>query len=228
MTELDNYLVEHYLDAAQLASAAGLAVEELDAMIGNRLVPAPSYSVAANGTVTSFVFGMMNAPGARPGRYFHPAQLTWISTARGHDTEAQMKAHFTANYAAALATLNDSTWHLADSFDKHGAPIDAGLHARLDTAWTYFLNGTFALCVANPVSAAHIAYKEVLQEKLMILSENGKKLTYAPDQFLAMQELIAAYAAAAMPFSPVEYALSSRKRLVEDLRANMRVTEAVS
>jgi hypothetical protein len=74
-------------------------------------------------------------------------------------------------------------------------------------------------------SAAAIAYKEILQEKLVALSENGKKLVYPVQQARAMQELIDAYAAAAMPFSPVAYPVSSRKRLVEDLRANMRVTE---
>ena len=40
-----------------------------------------------------------------------------------------------------------------------------------------------------------------------------------------MHELIDDYAASAMFFSPVEYALSSRKRLVEDLRANIRVSD---
>lgn len=226
MTQLDNYLAAHYLTATQLAVAAGLTVAELDAMVASRLVPAPSYVVNAGGTVTSFVFGAMAAPGAQPGRYFPPSQLVWIARARAaHVTEAMLAAQFTANFAAALATLNDTTWRLPDSFDEHGNPIKAGLHARGATAWTYFLNGTFGLCVANPVSEAQIAHKEVLQEKLMVLSENGKKLAYAPGAEQAMQELIDAYAAAAMPFSPVEYAVSSRKRLVEDLRANMRVTE---
>lgn len=40
-----------------------------------------------------------------------------------------------------------------------------------------------------------------------------------------MHELIDAYAAAAMPFSPIEYPRSSRKRLVENLRANLRATD---
>lgn len=226
MTELDNYLAAHYLTATQLAVAAGLTIAELDVMIGNRLVPAPSYVVEPNGTVVSFVFGAMAAPGTKPGRYFHPAQLVWLARARdGVRTETHVKEEFTTAYAAALAKHNSTTWRLADSFDELNRPIATGLDIRVEAAWMYFLNGTFGLCVTNPVSEAAIAYKEVLQEKLMALSENGGKRVYSAQQARAMQELIDAYAAAAMPFSPVDYPLSSRKRLVEDLRATMRVTE---
>jgi len=230
MTELDDYLSTHYLTASQVTRAAGISADELEALIGMRLVPAPSY-VVSGGTVASFVFGAMDAPGARAGRYFHRSQRTWIVRARAilasgpaHTAKARLEAQFHANFSAALAELNGTAWRLVDSFDDAGAPIVTGLAARMDSAWMYFLNGTFGLCVANPVSEAQIAHKEVLQEKLVQLSENGSKARYAPQQEQDMHALIDAYAAAAMPFSPIEYPLSSRKRLVEDLRTNMRIT----
>lgn len=233
--ELNEYLALHYLNQAQLATSAGIGIDELDALISDRLVPAPSYVVTDNGKVSSFVFGEMDAPGSAPGSYFHPSQVVWIERARNvlasgdaHDAEARLKAQFTANFATALATLNLTTWRLRDSFDENGAPIAEGLLVRTDNAWKYFLNGTFTLCVANPISEAHIAYKEVLQEKLSQQSENGSKTVYPPQQARAMLDLIDAYAAAAMLFSPIEYALSSRKRLVEDLRANIRISAAES
>jgi hypothetical protein len=233
MTELNRYLAKHYLNETQLASAGAMHVDELDALIRDRLVPAPSYVVTDAGTVSSFVFGEMAAPDSTPSRYFHPSQLVWIALARdaiasgaAHDAEARLKEQFTRKFAAALATLNLTTWRLHDSFDDDGAPITDGLRTRTESAWKYFLNGTFALCVANPISEAHIAYKEVLQEKLAHQSENGAKTAFSPQQVVAMNELIDAYAAAAMPFSPIEYALSSRKRLVEDLRANLRASNA--
>lgn len=231
MTDLNNYLAKHFLTDAQLATTAAIPVSELYALIGNRLVPAPSYVVSDIGRLSSFVFGEMDAPGAKPGRYFHPAQLVWIAAARvalasgAHDAEARLRAQFTARFSAALATLNLTTWRLRDSFDDNGAPI-AGLIERTDSAWEFFLNGTFSLCVANPISEAHIARKEVLQEKLTQLSENGSKTRFPPHQERLMRDLIAAYAAAAMPFSPIEYPLSSRKRLVEDLLANMGSPDA--
>lgn len=228
MTELDNYLAQHYLNEAQLTTAAAISFDQLDTLIRSRLVPAPSYVITDGGKVSSFVFGEMDAPGSLPGRYFHPSQSVWIARAgdvvagAAPDAESSLKQRFTANFAAALATLNLTTWRLRDSFDEHGAPIADGLLTRTDSAWKYFLNGTFALCVANPISEAHIAYKEVLQEKLAQQSENGSKTVFSPQQAREMHALIDAYAAAAMPFSPVEYALSSRKRLVENLRANIQ------
>ncbi len=232
MTELNNYLAEHYLNEAQLSATTGVRMDELDALIRDRLLPAPSYVVSDAGKLCSFVFGEMAAPGAIAGRYFHPSQLAWIARARealtsrdAQGAEAYLQKRFTGDFAAALATLNLTTLRLRDCFDDAGTPIAEGLRARTDSAWEYFLNGTFALCVANPISEAHIAYKEVLQEKLTQLSENGGKAAFPSQQLPAMRELIDAYAAASMPFSPVEYPLSSRKRLVEDLRAKLHAAD---
>jgi hypothetical protein len=231
MTDLDTYLAQHYLNDAQVAAAAAIDLDELDALLRDRLVPAPSYVVSESGTVCSFVFGDMAAPGSMAGRFFHPSQLVWIAVARHAmanatvgDAQGSLKAQFGAKFSAALAMLNVTTWRLRDSFGDDGAPIADGLRVRTDSAWTYFLNGTFALCVANPISEAHIAYKEVLQEKLTQLSDNGGRTIFAPPEVAPMLELIDAYAAAAMPFSPVEYARSSRKRLVEDLLPRVRAT----
>ena len=222
MTELDNYLARHYLNEHQLAAASDLALKEIDALIGSQMIPAPAYTVSADGLLHSHVFGIMPAPGALPGRYFHPSQLSWIALARApRATPASLKARFISRFAAALAALNLSTWRLRDCFDDGDGVITEGLRARTESAWTYFLNGTFSLCVANPISEAHIAYKEVLQEKLAQLSENGQKTSYPAAELAALRELIDAYAEAAMPFSPIEYPRSSRKRLVEDLRARL-------
>lgn len=235
MTDLDHYLAAHYLDEAGLAAAAGIERDELDCLIRGRLVPVPSYIVTVAGTVVSFVFGELPSPGSRPGRFFHPSQATWIERARSAiaaggapGAEARLKDQFSASFSGALAILDRTTWRLSDSFGPDGLPIEAGLRKRTVKAWEYFLNGTSGLCVANPVSGAHIAYKEVLQEKLTHLSENGARAVFQPEEAAAMLELIDAYAAAAMPFSPVEYARSSRKRLVDQLRADIRAANDVA
>ncbi len=223
MSTLDAYLSQHYLNQDQLASAAAITITELDSLISRRLVPEPSYVVTTDGQVHSFVFGAMPAPGATPGRYFHPAQLSWLSLARTTSalTEDQLKVHFSDRFVAALAILNLTTWRLLDSFDDDGKPIEKGLRLRTETAWKYFLNGTFGLCVANPVSEAHIARKEILQEKLAAMSENGSRSVFAPIEVAGLLQLIDDYAEASMPFSPVEYHRSSRKRLVDDMRVKL-------
>lgn len=225
MTELDHYLAKHYLNGSQLQAAGVIRPDQHDILIGKRLVPAPSYVVTEDGTLRSCVFGEMPAPGAKPGSYFHPAQAAWIARARLaifgggiDDAEARLRARFTERFGAALASHHRTTWRMGDSFDDEGRPLP-GLAERTVAAWQHFLNGTFGLCVANPLSEAHIAHKEVLQEKLTKLSANGARTSYTPDEAAALRELIDAYAAAAMPFAPPEYPLSSRKRLVDDLRA---------
>jgi hypothetical protein len=136
--------------------------------------------------------------------------------------QGRVQQQFGAKFGAALAMLNQTTWRLRDSFADDGAPLADGLRARTDAAWTHFLNGTFGLCVANPISEAHIAYKEVLQEKLTAQSDNGTRTLFAPPEVAPLLELVDAYAAASMPFSPVEFGRSSRKRLVDDLRPKLQ------
>lgn len=224
MPDLQSYLQRHFLEARAFAAACGLSVRELDDLIDKRLIPAPSYVVNESATVTSFVFGEMDAPGAIPGRYVHPATVVWVDVARRlvasspADANRAVRDRFIGNFQTALADLNATTWRLRDSFADDGSAIDAGLRARSESAWEHFLRGTFGLCVANPVSEAAIARKEVLQEKLSTLSEDGSKTAFSPEEAGAMVELIDAYAEAAMPFSPIEYPISSRKRLVEGLR----------
>jgi hypothetical protein len=60
----------------------------------------------------------------------------------------------------------------------------------------------------------------VLQEKLAALSESAIG-SRTDEEMRALLQLIDAYASAAMPFSPIEYPLSSRKRLVEELSARI-------
>lgn len=226
MSDLDTYLARNYLSAERFAAACEITTDELNEMIRGQLIPAPSYIVTETSTVRSHVFGEMAAPGSTPGHYFHPANVVWVNIARqviahqaSYDT---LKEKFVGNFQAALANLNIMTWRLKDSFHDDGTPVDDGLRVRTESAWEQFLHGTFGLCVANPISEAAIARKEVLQEMLMQLSENGSKTAFSQLDTKMVLELIEAYADASMPFSPVEYHLSSRKRLVDDLRPRIK------
>jgi hypothetical protein len=107
---------------------------------------------------------------------------------------------------------------MADAFDDHGRPIAAGLEARIASYWQSFQQGIFGLCVANPVSEFEITRKEILQEKLTTLTDNGEQYADISIGKEALLLLIDKYEEASMPFSPIEYPMSSRKRLVTDLR----------
>lgn len=233
MHPLDTYLDQHYLDAVQFATHCGIDPAELDALIAAQCVPAPSYVVSGGTTVHSAVFGALPAPGARNGHYFHPATATWV--ARAHQlradvgdaaVSAQMRCMFARRLRIALARCNRTLWRLPDSFGADGSERSPGLERRLQAMWAHFLQGTYGLCVAVPSDEAAIARKEILQEKLMALSDNGTHERFDASERKQLLRLIGAYARASMPFSPVEYPRSSRKRLVDDLRA--RLLAAVS
>lgn len=228
MSNLNDYLAKYYLNAQQFSAACNINGDELRGLIAAQLIPEPSYIVTESATIKSFAFSEMPAPDAKPGEYFHRESTVWVARAIAtiaSDGQAKayeiLKSNFLRNFATALKELNTSTRRLTDSFDEIGAAIQAGLDARCATAWKYFLNGTFCLCVAHPVSEAAIANKEILQEKLTALSENGQKTEFTEAEVQVIFPLISSYAAAAMPFSPVEFSISSRRRLVDDLRARL-------
>lgn len=225
MSDLDLYLHTNYLNIEQFASACGISVGELSELIGLHLIPGPSYVVTEQATVKSYVFGEMDAPGSMPGSYFHPGNRTWVELARRaefRNNARSIRELFDTEFTEALIELNTTTWRLSDSFSDNGAIIETGLRSRLDTAWEHFLKGTFGLCVANPISAMEIARKEILQEKLTSLTANGSKHVFATSELDTVLALIDDYAASSMPFSPIEYPRSSRKRLVDDFRIKAR------
>ena len=229
MTTVANYLGKFFLNQAQFATLCEVDEADIDRLITALCIPAPSYIVSANSTIHSFVFGELPSPHAIPGRYFHPANKIWLERAQKLETEVGMvatpellKTRFKHNFILALKELDTKVWRLPDCFDAEGQELASGLERRAQSAWEHFLHGTFGLCVANPISEAHIARKEILQEKLNSLSDQGNKLSFTTDEAHAMLQLIEDYAEASMPFSPAEFELSSRKKLVQDLRLRIQ------
>jgi hypothetical protein len=223
MHPLDAYLTQYFVDRAQLAEASGVSAGRLEQLIERRLIPAPSY-VVEGAVVRSTVFGELSAPGAKNGEFFHRAMPIWVARAmdileQGSSTDAhdRLASVFRANLETALANLNSALWRIPDCFDDQCAPIEAGLRARCDSMWAHFLDGTYGICVAHPISEYAIARKELLQEKLVALTANGARRDFPPDEAREVAYTVESYAAACMPFSPVDYPLSSRKRLVDSV-----------
>lgn len=228
MNDLDAYLQSHYLSAERLAAACAIAPQTLAELVRHRLVPAPSYSVSAQGTLRSAAFGDFADCGARPGDYFHPGNAVWVALALRvcaqrpmQAAQDELQAGFRARYAAALGECDRGIARLRDAFDDAGRPIAAGLEARTADAWTAFVDGVYSLCVADPTSEDAIAQKECLQETLTELHADPAAAAWPAAEKARVRALIDRYAEAAMPFSPPEYPRSSRKRLVEDFRARL-------
>jgi heme-degrading monooxygenase HmoA len=226
---MDAYLALHFMDAERFASACGISSEELFAMVRDQLVPAPSYVVSESSTVNSHIFGALQAEGSTDGSYFRSANAAWVRKAQrvvadlGRRQAGDMlKMEFAENLHAAFVALDRTVCRLTDSFDADGLAIADGLRTRIESTWEHFLHGTYGLCVADPLSEAAIAKKIVLRQKLIAMTDDGCKTDFSAAQAPAILELIDAYENATMPFSPVDYLLSSRKHLVDDLRPFLR------
>jgi hypothetical protein len=213
-----NEYLDLYFDSADaFAMRCSIDVQRLDQLISLELAPAPSY-VVNDQTLRSMVFGAMQAPGATSGRYFHPKSASWVARAGLHADTHCLRRTFDESMTSALQTLHVLQWPLVDSFDASGNVLHSGLQTRLDNYWRHLLGGTFGLCVADPSSETSIARKEVLQEQLVSVTQNGQRREFSAMEARTVLTMIDQYAESAMPFSPIEYHLSSRKRLVHDLR----------
>ncbi|MFZ6777067.1 DUF6058 family natural product biosynthesis protein [Undibacterium sp. Ji83W] len=233
MSELQLYLNTHFLNKAQFAAACAISEAELNDLLAAQILPDPSYVVSEKATINSAVFGESDAADTVAGDYFRDTHITWCNRAKQlvaeHGWAAApelMKQEFMRDYIAALTELNASVWHLQDCFEADGTANTTGLMKNAESHWKHFLLGTFGICTANPVSAAEIARKGVLQEKLSHLTANGSKTDFSATEAREILPVVDAFANAAMWFSPAEYARSSRKRLVDDMRPRLQAAIA--
>ncbi len=83
-----------------------------------------------------------------------------------------------------------------------------------------YSSGIFSICIAEVGESAGIVRKEILQEKLQRLFDKPAISALKSERDEILRD-VAGYADACMPFTPIEYPASSRKRLLEDLPARL-------
>lgn len=207
---LKSYLQQHFVDKPTFSSMVGISTARLDELIAIQAIPAATY-VCDQKTVRSAAFGVMEAPESLAGEFFRPQCARWarIAATAPHGMERE---------AVEAVLVGELRMALRECC---AIPNEADIDAKIQCYLPHFWNGTFGLCVADPASGGGIVRKEVLQERLTALTANGSRS--APDGISSSEllGLIDDYARSAMPFSPVEYERSSRKRLVDDLRSRI-------
>lgn len=202
---LDTYLKNYFVDKATFATLSGISVRRLELLIAASALPRATY-VCNGKSIASAVFGAIAVDEPLEGEFFRPECVRWAKIAD--------KAASGSEQAAVLAVL---LAEFTASLQGFGYPDDV-IEAKIRNYLPSFFDGTFGLCVADPSTGAGIVRKEILQQTLSEVTEDGScplPAGYAKEDILT---LIDNYAKSAMPFSPVEYSRSSRKRLVDDLR----------
>ena len=223
---IETYLRERFLPAEAFAQACGVGEAELSQLIERGLAPRPAYETDGEGGMRSFVFGTLPAPGVPAGRWFNPHSTDWVARARealaAHEGDATaamaaLMTRFREGYLRALRDSHASDGPIPGFIDTGGGFDDKAFEAGFADIWRHLLEGTYGLCVAQPRDEAHIVAKEAAQARLTQLTGNGTRREFDADSKRVVFTLIAKYQALSMPFSPAEYARSSRKRLVEDM-----------
>ena len=202
---LKTYLQKHFVDKPTFASLLGVTVERLDDLMAAKAIPEPTYTCDGS-SVRSAAFGAIETEESLSGEYFRPECTRWAKIAAqaapGKERDAVL-SELTRELETGLRTyFKDPTI----------------IEGKIQDFLPYFFDGTFGLCAADPSTGSGIVRKEILQEKLTELTENGSNPSPAGIPKSELLQLIDDYAVSAMPFSPAEYARSSRKRLVDDLR----------
>lgn len=209
---LTEYLQKHFVEKAAFASLAGMSLARLDQLVAAGAIPDATY-IGDGASIRSAVFGRIDTSEPVTGEYFRPECVRWVKLAE--QAAAGMER---------AAVLEQLTLELRTAFESDECltgESPAAIEARIQEALPLFFDGTFGLCVADPSTGEGIARKEVLQEKLTTLTDNGNQAAPEGISRSDLLKLVDDYARAAMPFSPAEYERSSRKRLVDDLRQTM-------
>ena len=202
---LKTYLQKHFVDKPTFASLLGVTVERLDELIAAKAIPGPTYTCDGS-SVRSAAFGAIRIEESLSGEYFRPECTRWAKIAN--------QAAPGKERDAVLSELTNELKTGLRTYFKDPTIVEG----KIQNFLPYFLNGTFGLCAADPSTGTGIARKEILQERLTELTENGSNPSPPGVSKSELLRLIDDYAVSAMPFSPAEYARSSRKRLVDDLR----------
>lgn len=202
---LKNYLQRHFVDKSTFASLAKISPERLNQIIAAEAIPSATYTCDGY-SVRSAAFGVTEVDEHVTGEFFRPECVRWAKLAA--------QASPCSERATVLAEVTNELRMALHDYLDNSTVIDEKIQDFLPHFW----NGTFGLCVADPSSGAGIARKEMLQEKLTMLTANGSNSSPASVSQKELLQLIDDYAVSAMPFSPAEYERCSRKRLVDDLR----------
>ena len=219
--DTQSYLDRHFCTKQEMAELAKVSTAQLDELIVAGTAPRPSYVVTGN-SLTSAAFGELSCEGLRDGEYYRRAAATWVERAAkyGPANAETFYAFLKQELGAQLQNANSSILRLSDAFDDTGTPISEGLSSRLNAMVSAYSSGIFSICIAEVGESAGIVRKEILQEKLQRLFDKPATNAMKSERDKILRD-VAGYADACMPFTPIEYPTSSRKRLLEDLPARL-------
>lgn len=196
------YLQEQdFLKPEELAKRTDTTPEQIRALEQTRCIPAASYVLAGEMTVTSS-FGKYQLP-VIPERYYHPSIQGWVIEALS---------------LAQTRELSDVAKLVRVEFDKHFAEALNGERPPwpdgADYAWDYLVDGTWGICLKT-IDMEHLLTKENARatiRQIMSTDSTGELSEEQRDQLVAA---IRGYRQVTMPFAPHEFDESSTQQEIQ-------------
>jgi hypothetical protein len=214
-TMLMNYLYTNFFEENQFADVVRTDTEELNALIGARVFPSPSYVYDSKGQSVSFV---ANFTDEQTYRFHLRGHTEWYRdlTQLGLDTEARARTHFFNRYDQSKSTFLSSSLGVELQAE---APDVAGQfdEDHASATWGHFLNGVYGVCTRDgrPESvflkqAGVMFIEQMIADRLNKLSHSQTALLRRAVEYLDGVE---------SDFAPHEAPKTSRQRCIVDVHA---------
>ncbi len=190
---LTTYLNKHFLEAGDLDRTL------LASLQARGMAPKPAYRLRMAIDCDSF-FGAHGE--TCDAHYYATGTPAWLADVAGLPGGAAAYALFARRYRDRLAQLG------AEPRDE----------AHLRDEWQHFLDGTYGLCTRDGMPEA-IADKEAAIANIKGIVETRSEQALTAEETACLRHWVDVLDRASAPFAPHEAARSSRRRLVDDVRA---------
>lgn len=219
------YLKQQYVTIDWLAERSGLTAQQIDELVREKCIPGPSYEIFETAEVAAFTSNNPTELARKTiGRHFSPSVLAWIDRAkpllaglRGPELREHLKRQFLGEYREGLVKNAAQQINYRGLFDGDGTLSESRFQDHFEQTWNHWWNGTWGICVIQSDSFERITRKQIAVERLIQLTEDGKKLSFSEVEAFATKMAIAMYEEIVPPFSRHDHRDSSRLRLVENV-----------
>lgn len=102
-------------------------------------------------------------------------------------------------------------------FDNEQSINEVAYEREFQDILLYWRNGTYGLCTQNMINEESLFHKKLTQKWLKKITQDGSKKIYSAYEVEELKMALMKYESCLMPFSPLDYPLSSRKFLIDDI-----------
>ena len=219
------YLGQQYASIEWLAERSGLPLRQVEQLIQAKCIPGPSYEVFETTEISAFTSDQPAQLTRKSiSRHFSPFVMSWIDRAKPllasmplPDLREHLKQQFRDEYRDGVRKNGGQQLNYKGLFDSGGTLNETRFSEHFEQTWNHWWNGTWGICVIQSDSFDRIALKQIAVERLVQLTEDGKKQSFSEEEAYATRTAIAMYEEIVLPFSRHDHQDSSRWRLIDNV-----------